>query len=92
MRAWHCLLIIIITISLFIFGMFRNDIEGNLDYYKYEQQETDKNQTENLNSKHQTINAEEQHSQAEQHLGTITGSKTWAEFESRLTLEFRPSF
>jgi hypothetical protein len=66
--------------------MFRKDIEGNLDYSKYEQQETDKNQTENLNSKDQTINAEGQHSQTEQHLGSIISSKTWAEFESRLTV------
>tara|TARA_B100000212_G_scaffold95794_1_gene70377 strand:- start:801 stop:2000 length:1200 start_codon:yes stop_codon:yes gene_type:complete len=86
MRVWHCLLIIVITISLFIFGMFRKDIEGNLDYSKYEQQEADKNRTENLNSKDQKINAEGQHSQTEQHLGTITRSKTWAEFESRLTV------
>ena len=86
MRAWHCLLIIIITISLFIYGMFRKDIEGNLDYSKYEQQGTDKNQTENLYSKDQTINAEGENTQTEQHLVTITSSKTWAEFESRLTV------
>lgn len=86
MRAWHCLLIIIITISLFIFGMFRKDIEGNLDYSKYEQQGTDKDQTENLNSKNQTINVEGENTQTEQQLGTITSSKTWAEFESRLTV------
>jgi len=86
MRAWHCLLIITITISLFIFGMFRKDIEENLDYSKYEQQETDKRQTENLNLKEQTINAEGENAQTEQHLGTITSSKTWAEFESRLTV------
>ena len=66
--------------------MFRKDIEGNLDYSKYEQQGTDKNQTENLNSKDQTINAVGENTQTEQHLGTIASSKTWAEFESRLTV------
>ena len=66
--------------------MFRKDIEENLDYSKYEQQETDKRQTENLNLKEQTINAEGENAQTEQHLGTITSSKTWAEFESRLTV------
>jgi len=66
--------------------MLRKDIEGNFDYSMYEQQETDKNHTENLNSKDQTINAEGQNSQTEHHLGTITSSKTWAEFESRLTV------
>ena len=66
--------------------MFRKDIEENLDYSKYEQQGTDKNQTENLNSKDQTINAEGENTQTEQHLGTITSSKTWAEFESSLTV------
>ena len=86
MRAWHCLFIITITISLFIFGMFRKDIEGNLDYSKYEHQETDKKQTENLNLKDQTISAEGQNAQTEEHLGTIKSSKTWAEFKSRLTV------
>ena len=66
--------------------MFRKDIEENLDYSKYELQETDKRQTENLNLKEQTINAEGENAQTEQHLGTITSSKTWAEFESRLTV------
>ena len=66
--------------------MFRKDIEGNLDYSKYEQQGSDKNQTENLNSKDQTINPEGENTQTDQHLGTMTSSKTWAEFESRLTV------
>ena len=74
MQAWHCIAIITITVILFIYGTFRNEIEDHV----YEQ-EVEKI-IETVSASPEPKNVADQ-SEAEILEKSIVDSPAWAEFE-----------
>ena len=55
MQAWHCLVIITITLCLFAFGMFRKDIVENTEYLKIENGYVNDNQSQKTSTNDQAM-------------------------------------
>ena len=74
MQAWHCIAIITISVILFIYGIFRNEIED----YVYEQEVQKVMETVNTSPEQKNIEVQTEEEILEKSIGD---SPAWAEFE-----------
>ena len=75
MQAWHCLVIITITLCLFAFGMFRKDIVENTEYLRIENDYVNDNQSQTLSKQGQSVTLNQDRNESKDNLsGKILGS------------------
>ena len=87
MQAWHCLVIITITLCLFAFGMFRKDIVENTEYLRIDNDYVNDNQSQTLSKQGQSVTINQDRNESKDNLsGKILGSDAWAECVCILTV------
>ena len=87
MQAWHCLVIITITLCLFVFGMFRKDIVENTEYLRIENDYVNDNQSQTLSKQGQSVTINQDRNESKYNLSDKTlESDAWAECISILTV------